>query len=101
MEGETHLQRGRLVYGGGESSTEGETCLRRVRFVYGGETLLQYILRKFRFFASMKNKAQRTRDGGTEDGKQRSKGHEHWNRATKKKKVNRQGTEDGGQGGEP
>jgi hypothetical protein len=32
----------------------------------------------------MKDKGQRARDGGTEDGKQRSKGHGQWNRATKK-----------------
>jgi hypothetical protein len=32
----------------------------------------------------MKDKEQRTRDGGREDGKQRSKGQEQWNRATKK-----------------
>jgi hypothetical protein len=32
----------------------------------------------------MKDKGQRTRDGGTEDGKQRSKGHEQLNRTTKK-----------------
>jgi hypothetical protein len=36
MEGETRLERGRLVYGGGDSSTEGETRLRRGRLVYGG-----------------------------------------------------------------
>jgi hypothetical protein len=28
-EGETHLQRARLVYGGGDSSTKGETQTRR------------------------------------------------------------------------
>ncbi len=32
----------------------------------------------------MKDNAHRTRDGGTEDGKQRSKGQEQWNRATEK-----------------
>jgi hypothetical protein len=48
----------------------------------------------------MKHKGQRTRDGGTEDGKQRSKGHEHLNRATKRDigTVDIKGTEDGGQG---
>jgi hypothetical protein len=34
--------------------------------------------------ASMKNKGQRTRDGGTEGGKQRSKGQEQCNRAAEK-----------------
>jgi hypothetical protein len=34
------------------------------------------ILRKSRILASIKDKGQRTRDGGAEDGKQRSKGHE-------------------------
>jgi hypothetical protein len=33
-------------------------------------------LGKSRILASIKDKGQRTRDGGTEDGKQRSKGHE-------------------------
>jgi hypothetical protein len=32
----------------------------------------------------MKDKGQRTGGGGTEDGKQKSKGQEQWNRATKK-----------------
>jgi hypothetical protein len=32
----------------------------------------------------MKDKGQRTRYGGTEDGKQWSKGQEQWNSATKK-----------------
>jgi hypothetical protein len=36
MEGETRLQRGRLVYRGGDSSTEGETLLQRVRLFCGG-----------------------------------------------------------------
>jgi len=35
-EGETHLLRGRLVYGGGGSSTEGETRLQRERLFCGG-----------------------------------------------------------------
>ncbi len=30
------LQRGRLVYGGSDSSIEGETRLRRGRLIYGG-----------------------------------------------------------------
>ncbi len=30
---------------------------------------------------------QRTRDGGTEDGKERGKGREQWNRATKKRTL--------------
>ena len=69
----------------------------------------------------MKDKGQRTRDEGTEDGKQRSKGQEQWNRAKKGEKLGqligvrgwrkedgrqgtdhvRQGTEDGRQGAEP
>jgi hypothetical protein len=32
----------------------------------------------------MKDKGQRTGGGGTEDGKQKSKGQEQWNRATEK-----------------
>jgi hypothetical protein len=32
----------------------------------------------------MKDKGQRTRDGGTEDGKQRGKGRGQWNGVTKK-----------------
>jgi hypothetical protein len=57
------------------------------------------------------DKGQRTRDGGTEDGKQRSKGQEKWNRATEigtlgqlkgvrgwRKEYGRQGTEDWRQG---
>jgi hypothetical protein len=35
-EGESHLRRGRLVYGEGDSSTKGESRLRRGRLVYGG-----------------------------------------------------------------
>jgi hypothetical protein len=35
-EGATRLRRGRLVYGGGDSSTEGETRLRRGRLILGG-----------------------------------------------------------------
>jgi hypothetical protein len=42
------------------------------------------ILRKTRIIASMKDKGQRTRDSGTEDGKQRNKGQKQWNRATEK-----------------
>ncbi len=94
---------GRLVYGRGDSSTEGEpgrliygggareTRLRRGRLVYGGEdssteARLFYgiFLRKSRILASMTDKGQRTRGGETEDGKQRSKGHEPWNRAKKR-----------------
>ncbi len=56
------------------------------------------------------------RHGGTEDGKQRSKGQEQWNRATEKGTLGqfigdrgrrqgtdhvRKGTEDGRQGAEP
>jgi hypothetical protein len=40
-------------------------------------------LRKTRILTSMKDKGQRTRDGGTEDGKQRSNGQEQGNRASK------------------
>ncbi len=56
---------------------EGETRLWRRRFVYEGETLLQYIFLKSRTLASMKDRGPRTRDEGTEDRKQMSKGHEH------------------------
>jgi hypothetical protein len=41
-------------------------------------------LRKTYILASMKDIGHRTRDGGTEDGKQRSKGQEQWYRATEK-----------------
>jgi hypothetical protein len=101
MECETHPQRETFVYGGGDSrlgrgsprdsSTEGETSLRRGRFIYGGEdssteARLFYgiFLRKSRILASMTDKGQRTRGGGREDRKQRSKGHEQWNRAKKR-----------------
>ncbi len=36
IEGKTRLRRGRLVYGGGDSSIEGKTRLRRGRLVYRG-----------------------------------------------------------------
>jgi hypothetical protein len=64
----------------------------------------------------MKDNGHRTRDGGTEDGKQRSKGQEQWNRASEKGTLGqligvwgrrqgtnhvRQVTEDGRQGAEP
>ncbi len=39
-EGETHLLRGRLVYGGGGSSTEGETRLKRARLFCGRDGLV-------------------------------------------------------------
>jgi hypothetical protein len=43
--GETRLQRGRLVYGGEDSSTEGETLLRRGRLILfdGGTKLLKFV----------------------------------------------------------
>jgi hypothetical protein len=41
-------------------------------------------LRKTYILASMKDIGHRTRDGGTEDGKQRSKGQAQWYRATEK-----------------
>ncbi len=44
-------------------------------------------LRKTLNLARMKDKGQRTRDGGTEDGKQRSHGQEQWNRATEKRTM--------------
>jgi hypothetical protein len=36
LEREIHIRRRRLVYGGGNLSTEGEICLLRGRFIYGG-----------------------------------------------------------------
>jgi hypothetical protein len=49
-------------------------------------------LRKTRILASKKDNRQRTRDGGTEDGKKRSK--EQWNRSTEKETLH--GTVDRG-----
>jgi hypothetical protein len=50
------------------------------------------ILRKT--LASKKDKGQKTRDGGTEDVKQRSKGQKHWDKKGDTGTVVRQGTED-------
>jgi hypothetical protein len=44
-------------------------------------------LRKTYILANIKDYGHRTRDGGTEDGKQSSKGLEQWNRATEKGKL--------------
>jgi uncharacterized protein YidB (DUF937 family) len=41
-------------------------------------------LRKTRILASLKDKGQMTRDGGTENRNQRSKGQEQWDKAKKK-----------------
>jgi hypothetical protein len=47
-EGETHLRRGRLIHRGGDSSTQGETCLRRGRLIFGGGGGVgSFICRKF------------------------------------------------------
>ncbi len=43
--------------------------------------------KKQNILASTKDKSQRTGDGGTEDGKQRNKGQEQWNRATEKETL--------------
>ncbi len=66
--GETYLQRWKLVYGGGDSSTEGEACLWRGRFVYRGETLPRYIYKENLVFSQVWN----TRDRGQETEKQRA-----------------------------
>jgi hypothetical protein len=56
-----------------DSPTEGETRLLRGRLIYGGEdssTEARLFSIKSRFLASMKDKGQRARDVGKEDGKQ-------------------------------
>jgi hypothetical protein len=84
-EGVTRQWRGRFIYGGEDSSTE-------ARLFYS------IFLRKSRILASVTDKGQRIRGGGTEDRKQRSKGHKQWNRANIFKgeigTVDRQGTLD-------
>jgi hypothetical protein len=43
-----------------------------------------YILKQNSHFPSMEDKVKMTSDKRTEDGKQRSKGQDQWNRATEK-----------------
>jgi hypothetical protein len=45
-----------------------------------------YPNKKTRILASVKDKGQRTRDGGTEDGKQRNKGQDQWNTVESRRK---------------
>jgi hypothetical protein len=58
-------------------------------------------VRKTLILASMTDKGQRTRDGGTEDGKQRSTGQKLWDKKGDTGTVVRQGTEDERQEAEP